>query len=370
MTRATLADSVTAFEYRAPAGARATLYRAGPLCLRTAWAPADWTPFDLRFRAPRFDAGFNKVEPAFVLEAAQRHRRSSQRASSKVRAKTPCSADEDRRGPAFVVVRQGPFSMRNARHEPADFEQLTLPKASGGDTNEKELKDLVALGKETFTQLGCEACHLVEPNSTAVSSGPNLFGLFRVDPRTREVVEGGEGHRFQIKANREYLHRSVRAPADQLAVAESGATQGQPYLPVMPAFPKEILSDAQIDAIGDYLATLNEPRTAVRSPGSRRSRPPRRTTRSTDGLQWLVGDEVRLQRGPLPGTSGRAIHVGNPNGVNYSFDPRLLADREDLAGRVPRHVGRVRQSRQPAASRSATTAARSVSAIANTCSRR
>ena len=42
-------------------------------------------------------------------------------------------------------------------------------------------------------------------------------------------------------------------------------------------------------------------------------------------MQWLVGDEVRLQRGPLPGTSGRAIHVGNPNGVNYTFDPRLLA---------------------------------------------
>ena len=34
---------------------------------------------------------------------------------------------------------------------------------------------------------------------------------------------------------------------------------------------------------------------------------------------------MRLQRGPLPGTSARAIHVGNPNGINYSFDPRLLA---------------------------------------------
>ena len=44
-----------------------------------------------------------------------------------------------------------------------------------------------------------------------------------------------------------------------------------------------------------------------------------------DSLQWLVGDEVRLQRGPLAGTSGRSIHVGNPNGMNYSFDPRLLA---------------------------------------------
>src|SRR6185295_4762842 len=44
-----------------------------------------------------------------------------------------------------------------------------------------------------------------------------------------------------------------------------------------------------------------------------------------DSLQWLVDDRVRLQRGPMVGTSGRAIHVGNPSGVNYSFDPRLLA---------------------------------------------
>ena len=44
-----------------------------------------------------------------------------------------------------------------------------------------------------------------------------------------------------------------------------------------------------------------------------------------DNLQWLVDDTVRLQRGPLVGTSGRSIHVGNPNGIHYSFDPRLLA---------------------------------------------
>jgi hypothetical protein len=157
-----------------------------------------------------------------------------------------------------------------------------------------------------------------------VSSGPNLFGLFRTEPRTREVVEGGEGHRFQIKAGREYLHNSVRDPAHQLAVAESGATRGQPYLPVMPAYAKEALSDAQIDAIGDYLATLNEPG-AARGPLTKLAMlaPAAPYDPLADGLQWLVGDEVRLQRGPLPGTSGRAIHVGNPSGVNYSFDPRL-----------------------------------------------
>jgi mono/diheme cytochrome c family protein len=322
-TRGVLADSVTELEYRAPVGARARFIVQGRYAFELV-GNGNWTPFALRFRAPRFDGGFNKVEPAFVLEV---------RNGSDVRrnviidapSENPVFGGEDRRGPAFVVVQQGPFSMRNARHEPADFEQLKLPKTTGGDTNEKELQDLVALGKEMYTQLGCEACHRVEPNSTAVSSGPNLYGLFRAEARNREVVEGGEGHRFQIKANREYLHRSVRTPADQLAVAESGDTRGQPYLPVMPAFAKETLSDAQIDAIGYYLYSLNE--TRYRGPVTKLAALAAAAPYDplTDGMQWLVGDEVRLQRGPLPGTSGRAIHVGNPNGVNYSFDPRLLA---------------------------------------------
>jgi mono/diheme cytochrome c family protein len=327
-TRATLADSVTAFEYRAPTGARATLFVEGRYAFELAGKGAgkgDWQSFALRFRAPRFDAGYNKLENAFVLTEVRNGIDFRRNVIIPGPSEGAIWNGEDRSGPAFIVVAQGPFAVRNARHEPADFEQLKLPAASGGQTNESDLKDLVALGKEAFTQTGCEACHQVEPDSTAVSSGPNLFGLFRTDPRNREVVEGGEGHRFQIKAGREYLHRSVRAPTEQLAVAESGATRGQPYLPVMPPFAKENLSDAQIDAIGDYLATLNEPRN--RGPVTKLATlaPAAAYDPLTDSMQWLVGDEVRLQRGPLPGTSGRAIHVGNPNGVNYSFDPRLLA---------------------------------------------
>ncbi|HEU4779550.1 MAG TPA: c-type cytochrome [Steroidobacteraceae bacterium] len=324
VSRATLADSITAFDFRAPAGARATLYVQGRYAFELN-GNGDWQRFELKFRAPRFDAGYNKVDNAFLLEL-----RNGTDLRRNVIVAGPSEGaywqGEDRRGPSFVFVRQaGPFALRNARHEPADFEQLKLPKVSGGDTNEKDLKDLVALGKEAFTQSGCEACHQVEFESTAVSSGPNLFGLFRADPRTREIVEGGEGHRFQIKAGREYLHSSVRLPADQLAVAEGGTTRGQPYLPVMPPYPKDALSDAQIDAIGDYLATLNEP--SNRGPVVRLATlvPAAPYDPLADGMQWLVGDEVRLQRGPLPGTSGRAIHVGNPSGVNYTFDPRLLA---------------------------------------------
>ena len=191
----------------------------------------------------------------------------------------------------------------------------------------------------------------------------------RAEPRTREVVEGGEGHRFQVKAGREYVRQSVRMPAEQLAVAESGPTKGQAYLPVMPAFAKETLSDAQVDAIGDYLATLNAPndRGPVVKLASLKPEEPYEPLK--DGLQWLVGDAVRLQRGPLPGVSGRSIHVGNPNGVNYTFDPRLLAIVKIWQGGFLDMSGEL-TNRGNRGLASATKAARSVSAIASICSRR
>jgi mono/diheme cytochrome c family protein len=322
-TRAPLADSVGSFAFRGPKGGRATAYVQGRYAIELD-GTGDWQPVALRFRGPRYDAGFNKVENALMLEVrvGNEVRRNVifDKASEGARWE-----GEDLRGPIFFYVTQGAFSLRDFRYQPADFSLVKLPAATGGETNEKTLVDSVALGKETFTAVGCEACHLVDPASTAVSSGPNLFGLIRANPRMREVAEGADGRRFQVKANREYLQRSIRAPADQLAVAEHGATRGQAYLPVMPAFAPETLSDRQLAAIGDYLATLNEP--PDRGPVVKLidDTPAVPYDPMADSLQWLVDDEVRLQRGPLVGTSGRAIHVGNPSGIHYSFDPRLLA---------------------------------------------
>jgi mono/diheme cytochrome c family protein len=284
----------------------------------------NWQQVFIRLRAPRYDAGFNKIAKAVVLEL--RNGATTTRnvvydgASPGARW-----AAEDMRGPSFFVIDEGTFSVRNSHHAPADFAEVTVPAASGGETNEASLIDIVARGKELFTSVGCEACHRVERDSEAVATGPNLYGVFRAAPRAREVVEGGEGHRFQVKANREYLHRSVREPAAQLAVAESGATRGTAYPALMPPFPKEVVSDEQIDAIGAYLATLNEPGDSGPVIRLGQLKPTATYDPMSDGLQWLVNDTVRLQRGPLPGTSARAIHVGNPNGVNYSFDPRLLS---------------------------------------------
>jgi hypothetical protein len=322
-TRNALADSVSSLEFRAPKGARADLYVQGRYGVALN-GTGDWQSVAIRFRAPRMDAGFNKIASALMLEV---------RVGNDVRRNVVFDKPsegarwdaEDFRGPIVIYVSEGGFALRNMRYEPADFSPLTMPAASGGTTNEKDLVDSVALGKEVFHSVGCEACHLVEPSSTAVSSGPNLFGLVRPEARMREVAEGADGRRFQIKAGREYLHRSIRTPAEQLAVAESGPTRGQPYLPVMPAFSKELLSDRQVEALGDYLATLNIPGEGGPAVKLTDRAPVAPYDPMADSLQWLVNDEVRLQRGPLVGTSGRSIHVGNPNGINYSFDPRLLA---------------------------------------------
>lgn len=323
VSRGVFADSVTTLDFHAPRGSSATLYVQGRYGF-VLEGNGEWQSFALKFRGPRFDAGYNKQQNAFALEVRNgtsvEHNLVFESASEGARWQ-----GEDHRGPTFLFVKQGPFKLRNTAHQPADFGQVTPPTASGGETNEKSLIDTVALGKEAFNSVGCEACHSVQANDSSVTSGPNLFGLFQAEPRVREVVEGGEGHRFQVKAGREYLHRSIRAPSDQLAVAESGPKRGEAFLPVMPPFTAEVLSDAQIDAIGDYLATLNAP--AEQGPVIRLAtlEPAAPYDPLADGLQWLVGDEVRLQRGPLPGASGRSIHVGNPNGVNYTFDPRVLA---------------------------------------------
>jgi cytochrome c2 len=343
--RGAFGDTLLSFEYRAPVGAGAKVDLMGRYTVELP-GKGDWAPFLVRLRGPRFDAGFTKTENALALEL----RVGADVRKNVVFEKASPGANwdnEDRGGPAFLRVVQGPFALRNVTIGSADFSAVKPPAASGGATNEGELVDFVALGKETFTQVGCEACHQVERDSAAVSTGPNLFGLFRREPRSREVVEGSAGNRFQVKANHDYLVRSIRDPAAQLAIAESGPTQGQPYLPLMPALGKDVLSDEKLEAIGAYLATLNSPQD--RGPLTRLGAlvPTAPYDPLADALQFLVNDEVRLQRGPLPGVSARSIHVGNPNGVNYSFDPRILAVAKiwqggflDMAGELTNRGGR------------------------------
>ncbi len=325
-----LGDSVLDTEFLVTEGSDAKLFIQGRYSVDLKNITNEWQHLRAKFRAPRYNEASIKTEPALILEVTINGEpvlTNDIRTGLSEGSSIPW---EGSGGPTSFLVKKGQLALRNFTLAGADFSLVKPPKASGEATNEKELVDFVALGKETFDSVGCNACHLISKDDSGVSTGPNLYGLFKREPRNREVVEGGEGHRFTIKADRQYLHRSLREPEAQLAIAESGAKKGEAFLPIMPAFSAQVLSDMQIDAIGDYLATLNVP--AEQGPaikllaqtGAEEYDPVK------DRLQFLVGDEVRIQRGPMAltgefGSSGRAIHVGTPWGVNYTFDPRLLA---------------------------------------------
>lgn len=325
-----LGDSVLDMEFLATEGSDAKLYIQGRYAVDLKNITNEWSHLRAKFRAPRYNEASIKTESALILEVTINGEpvlTNDIRTGLSEGSSIPW---EGTGGPTSLLVKKGQLALRNFTLAGADFSQIIVPKTSGEATNEKELVDFVALGKETFESVGCNACHLISKDDSGVSSGPNLYGLFKREPRNREVVEGGEGHRFTVKADRQYLHRSLREPEAQLAIAETGAKKGEAFLPIMPAFSAQILSDVQIDAIGDYLATLNVP--AEQGPaikllaqtGAEEYDPVK------DRLQFLVNDEVRIQRGPMAltdafGSSGRAIHVGTPWGVNYTFDPRLLA---------------------------------------------
>ena len=130
------------------------------------------------------DAGFNKIANALMLEVRVGNETRRNVVFDKPSEGARWDA-EDFRGPIVVYVHAGRVraaqrvitSRRISRRSPC-------PKASGGATNEKELIDSVALGKETFHSVGCEACHLVAPSETAVSSGPESV---RAVPRPRRA---------------------------------------------------------------------------------------------------------------------------------------------------------------------------------------
>src|SRR5690349_10740454 len=119
VSRATLADSITAFEYRAPVGSKATVYVEGRYAFVLV-ANGQWQPFNLRFRAPRFDAGYNKLENAFILDV-----KNGSDFRRNVILPGPNEGaiwgGEDRSGPRCIVVQQRQMSARSASHRPAAF---------------------------------------------------------------------------------------------------------------------------------------------------------------------------------------------------------------------------------------------------------
>ena len=114
-------------------------------------------------------------------------------------------------------------------------------------------------GKAVFTTMGCIECHFVSKSDNSLKTGPSLYGLFTNTPRKREVGFIGKQDRQTVTADKEYFVNSVRKSWDVLAVAEKGQTKGKAYLPVMPMYTNEIISDQDLESMWHYLRTLAGP---------------------------------------------------------------------------------------------------------------
>ena len=193
--------------------------------------------------------------------------------------------------------------------------------------------DAVAEGKKAFETYGCMVCHTVSKDDDSLRTGPTLHGLFVTEPRERDVVNAESGARLKVKADKEYFNNSVRKSWDVFAVAERGPTKGSAYPPNMPMYTNEVISDLAVGHIWHYLRTLANDGQAgpavVKVKVQEQAKP---KSLLDIGDEVLVTKRVRVFRAPLTGSSGRALHVGLPNGMNYTFDPRLLAVRRVWGG--------------------------------------
>lgn len=202
---------------------------------------------------------------------------------------------------------------------------------SGGTVSGGEKMDAVAEGKRIFESMGCVVCHATEKNDASAKTGPNQYGLFLKNPRLVSIKE--ESGEKKVAADKAYFIDSVRNAWNQLAIAEAGPTKGAAYPPVMPSFAPNVISDADLDTVWHYLRTLADPGEA----GPSKVMIERKGPVVVKSLMEIPGEVVvverpRVARVVVKGASGRALHVGLPNGMNYTFDPRLLAVRKVWSG--------------------------------------
>ncbi|MAW10379.1 MAG: hypothetical protein ACJ0IB_04070 [Verrucomicrobiales bacterium] len=188
-------------------------------------------------------------------------------------------------------------------------------------------------GRKSFETFGCMVCHATTENDKSVRSGPNLYGLFQNTPRSREVLSSASGIKVSVKADKAYYINSVRKSWDVLAIHEVGSSRGQAFPKVMPMYSKEVIPDQHVEFIWHYLRTLSPASKAgpkvVKIKANKGAEP---KTLLDIRNEIVVTDRARVIRAPLRGSSGRAMHVGFPNGMNYTFDPRVLSVRNVWAG--------------------------------------
>lgn len=221
---------------------------------------------------------------------------------------------------------------RGADHDPMSLRPaLVAATLCVGLLSAQQQTDIVAVGRKVFESIGCMTCHAVEADDDALRTGPNLYGLFLSEPRKRQVMANGKQR--EVTADRAYFERSLRKSWDELAIAESGPLEGNPYPAAMPMYVEDLLSLEQVEALWHYLRTCADE--DQRGPGEvLRDVPKVATPKQPLEIpgEEIVADQTRVLRAPLGGTSARAVHVGQPNGMSYTFDPRMLSVRRVWTG--------------------------------------
>jgi len=191
--------------------------------------------------------------------------------------------------------------------------------------------DAVAAGKKVFETIGCSECHTVVKGDASNKTGPNLYGLFLTTPRDRKVMAASK--ETIVKADRAYFEKCLRESWDDLAIGEVGPLKDTAYPAIMPNYVKELISDDDLDSVFHYLRTLSE----GADQGPLKVMVKRQVAAEPTNLvdvpnEEIVIDRTRVFRGSLRGSSGRALHVGQPNGMSYTFDPRMLSVRRIWSG--------------------------------------
>jgi cytochrome c oxidase subunit 2 len=91
----------------------------------------------------------------------------------------------------------------------------------------------VAQGKQIFVQSGCGGCHALRDANTAGQVGPGLDGI---GTRAASTVPG--------QSAEEYIRTSIIKPAEHVVTG---------YQPIMPGTYGTTLSEAELDALVQYL---------------------------------------------------------------------------------------------------------------------
>ncbi|MDH3583657.1 MAG: c-type cytochrome, partial [Phycisphaerae bacterium] len=193
--------------------------------------------------------------------------------------------------------------------------------------------DAVVEGKKAFATFGCTVCHATDKNDNSVKTGPNLYGLFLNEARERQVMNPADKKVVGVRADKKYFDSSVRKSWDVLAVAERGPTRGTAYAAIMPMYSADVIPDQAVEQIWHYLRTradAGQAGPAVMKMTVKAGAKPKNLLAVANEV--VVTKRPRVFRAPVRGSSGRALHVGLPNGMNYTFDPRMLSVRNIWGG--------------------------------------